>query len=736
MIRRSKLEERLAVGPAIIRRIVKRLAAISSLLLSFSALAALLSAQQEIPRLRVTSYSVVVDVVVTDKRNRHLTELVSEDFEILEDGVVQEIGSVRFVNGEAGQPEEPSAPVAANPTEPAPIALSESSPEPHLIVVLLDYATVQFQNQYYVREAAVEYVRESLRPADLMAVFEVGMSLRFTQGFTNNREALARALSRGNPSGSLFAADHAQLASSAENVEDEVELLTASLDAIAASPNRGGGFSTLLVEMLNNQMERAQAAQGTYRAQLSYSREQQSRPVIGALRTIADGLAHISGRKSLILISEGFTVPLTLERSLYQAVEHAGRSNLAIYCIDAAGLAVKPRSVESELFDISAGRSGDRVKAYGGLSQFDHAREIGSDRKDSTLRFLASETGGLLIRHTNDFRKAFERVDRDLRSHYLLTYTPQNLDFKGEFRRLEVKVNRRGVRVRSRPGYWAVPSGASVLSADEYQMLAGATQPQSDAGSLDLFVQPSHFLREDGDYQVFLTMEIPASALQKQSQDDREFMHLHLVGLVQDRWGNVVQSLRGPSRILAQPGASFLRLDSQIQLSPGAYSLSVHAEDPVSGRSQFLQRSLRLPDPGQKTALSSLVLGEALRPANGLRDYFSVDEVRVLPTARRRFRDGDRVIYLLNVQRPGLDEHQEANLELKISLHHRGRRVHAFEEMLQPGTTVDQSVPRVPIARTLELKGLRPGRYLLRAEIFDHIRSQRLQTQTVFDIER
>ncbi len=690
--------------------------------------------QEPIP-LRVTNTSVVVDVVVTDQRNHHLSDLTAEEFEVWEDGVLQQVDSVQWEQSEGEVPDvEALAPPAS---EPGAVRLSASPAQPHLIIVLLDYATVQLVNQIYVRKAAVRYVQEKLRPSDLVAVFEVGMGLRFVQGFTNHEPTLVQALSRGNTAGSVYAADQAQLAASAEGAEDQVELLTSSIDTLAGNPNRGSGFDAMTLELLNNQMERAQAVQGTYRAQLSYSREQQGRPIIGAIRTIADGVAHIPGRKSLILVSEGFAVPLSLERALYQAVERAGRSNLAIYAIDAAGLAVKPRQVESELFDISAGRSGDRVKAYGGLSQFDHAREIGSDRKDSTLRYLASETGGLLIRHTNDMSGAFERVDRDLRSRYLVSYTPKNLDFKGEFRSLEVRVKRRKVKVRARPGYWAVPAGASVLSADEYRLLVEGTWEGETSGEpLELFFQPSFFPEEGNQYQVVLTVEIPAASLQTRKQQGREFKHLHLVGLVQDPAGRVIGSLRGPARVAAPPAVGHLRLDSRMQLSAGDYAVLLHASDPASGRSAFLRRTLRLPAVGERTALSSLVLGETVAPAGGGDDYLSVGDVRVYPTARRKFQDGDRLVYLLNVQRPGLDGRQQAALDVEVTLHHRGRRIHAFQESLETAGLAGAGLPRVPVARTLELSGLEPGRYLLRARVYDRVREQQLETQTSFAIER
>ena len=72
------------------------------------------------------------------------------------------------------------------------------------------------------------------------------------------------------------------------------------------------------------------------------------------------------------------------------------------------------------------------------------------------LARLAEDTGGFLIRDTNDLSSAFRRIDEDNRFHYVLTYSPSNPDFDGKFRTIQVKVHRDGAQVFSRKGYIAV----------------------------------------------------------------------------------------------------------------------------------------------------------------------------------------------------------------------------------------------------------------------------------------
>ena len=66
------------------------------------------------------------------------------------------------------------------------------------------------------------------------------------------------------------------------------------------------------------------------------------------------------------------------------------------------------------------------------------------------LARLAEDTGGFLVRDTNDLGSAFRRIEEDNRFHYMLTYSPKNEQFDGKFRTIGVKV-----RARRRAGVLA-----------------------------------------------------------------------------------------------------------------------------------------------------------------------------------------------------------------------------------------------------------------------------------------
>ena len=70
------------------------------------------------------------------------------------------------------------------------------------------------------------------------------------------------------------------------------------------------------------------------------------------------------------------------------------------------------------------------------------------------LALFASQTGGKLVRNTNNVRRGLDRLATDLTSYYQVSFTPP-ADRRGGFRRLEIRVHGRGMHVRHQPGYYA-----------------------------------------------------------------------------------------------------------------------------------------------------------------------------------------------------------------------------------------------------------------------------------------
>jgi VWFA-related protein len=78
-------------------------------------------------------------------------------------------------------------------------------------------------------------------------------------------------------------------------------------------------------------------------------------------------------------------------------------------------------------------------------------------RQLSSLGDLTDATGGHMLRvaSSSELRGAFQKILQDFRSRYILAYSPQGVPSEG-FHRLDVRVKRRGLTVKARPGYIGV----------------------------------------------------------------------------------------------------------------------------------------------------------------------------------------------------------------------------------------------------------------------------------------
>lgn len=126
------------------------------------------------------------------------------------------------------------------------------------------------------------------------------------------------------------------------------------------------------------------------------------------------------GRKTVVILSDG--ADLTSKHSFEEMLRMAYQAEITVYAI-------------------STTRFGADIDHEG----------------DNALKQLTEVTGGTAFfpYSTDRLASAFQEVDQELRSQYNLTYVPTNKDRDGTFREIKVKVNRDGVRLRHRKGYFA-----------------------------------------------------------------------------------------------------------------------------------------------------------------------------------------------------------------------------------------------------------------------------------------
>jgi hypothetical protein len=135
---------------------------------------------------------------------------------------------------------------------------------------------------------------------------------------------------------------------------------------------------------------------------------------------------------------------------LRDVFDTANRQNTAIYPVDPRGLAAMEYGINE-----GVGQTVDRNHLNASMD---------------TLRTLAANTDGRAIVNRNDLASGMRQIIRDSSGYYLLGYNSTQAPTDGKFHEIKVRVNRRGVDVRARKGYWA-------FTADEAARAAAPPKP-------------------------------------------------------------------------------------------------------------------------------------------------------------------------------------------------------------------------------------------------------------------
>ncbi len=203
-------------------------------------------------------------------------------------------------------------------------------------------------------------------------------------------------------------------------------------------------------------------------------RSYRARTVMGSIRKLSEFMAGVHGRrKAMLWFGEGIDYDITqiLDSSgsigtvgtgagvvrpsaastivledIRNAIAAAQRSNVAIYTIDPRGLF----NPGDDLIEASGTTDDIGIPTAALQTEVRNAQE--------NLRQVAVDTGGFAVLNTNDFATAFDRIIRENSSYYLFGYYPTNDKRDGRFRKVQVRVKRPGLIVRSRTGYIA-PTG-------------------------------------------------------------------------------------------------------------------------------------------------------------------------------------------------------------------------------------------------------------------------------------
>lgn len=542
-----------------------------------------LLAQQPAPgyTFKAQTELVLVNVSVRDKSGNPVRDLKPEDFTVLEDNKPQKVATFDVENTQ-NTPQVPMQQVnlLSTPAKKARAAtnLPESGEQDtsirdrRLIILFFDLSAMQPDEIERSSNAAQDYLNRQMQPADLVSIISLGNTITVNQDFTSDRDKLQKVLQ-------------------SFNVGAGAGFELGSTGTTEGTPDTAQSFTVDDTEYnIFNTDRRLQA-----------------------LRAVAEQVASVPQKKSLIYFSSGMQrTGIENQSELRAAINSAVMANLSIYTLDIRGLQALPPGGEAQNASLRG------TSAYSGQAQLNALNS--NFQTQETLVTLASDTGGRAYLDSNDFGRVFKGVQDDTSMYYLLGYHSTNSTRDGKYRRITVRVNRPGVKIDFRRGYYAQADFRHSNKDDRERQLQEELASDLSSTDLPVYLATGYFRLADNKFYVPVSLIVPGSEIPFSRNGDQDKATLDILGLVTDERklpaGGIRETVKLAVNVSNEVHRKNVQYDSGLTLSPGKYHLKLVVRENQSGRMGSFETDFTVPD--FKTAplkMSSIVMASQLHAA-------------------------------------------------------------------------------------------------------------------------
>jgi VWFA-related protein len=442
-----------------------------------------------------------------------------------------------------------------------------------------------------------------------------------------------------------------------------------------------------------------------------------------ALMTMTKEMARLPGRKTILYMSDGMILPAENPGMLDAAIGLANRSNVSFYSIDTRGLMTASVGNAANA-SLRHGSSVSQSQGDKGVVSTDQFKQddsvlyaVKSANTQGPMATLAESTGGFLIANTNDLKPLMARVMEDVVEHYEVSFSPTTTNFDGKFRRIAVKLERKGLHAQSRNGFYDLPfiPGQTVLP---YELPAlKALNEKSLPHPFPFQVGAFRFRPGALDTQCSMAFEVPISALKSQPSESGKETEVHatFLALVKDSSGQIVAKVSQdiPYQVPADKFELFRKgnviVTQVFEVPAGVYSIEAAVVDRLS-QEISTKRSVFVVESRSELGLSSIALArrvDPLKEARNLYDPMQYAGGKITPSLTDTvLRGEDASVYFQIYPSKASNEKPELTLDFFVD----GQQV-ASETPELPKPDANGTIPFVATAK------LNPGNYMVRATV-------------------
>ena len=438
---------------------------------------------------------------------------------------------------------------------------------------------------------------------------------------------------------------------------------------------------------------------------------------VGTLRRASEYLAEIpQRRKAMFYISTGVAVDITNVAAPVSATIHndvggdrVGQTSYLIQEMNEVYRQAQLANVNIHAIDPS------NLEGEGGSSVFNIKKDF--------LFSVSANTGGTPIVNRADYESAIAEVFRENSSYYLLGYEPTSAN-DGKYHGIEIKVNRPGLTVRARSGYYAADAITSVESGRSAKAgpspLWKAISGLLPVGDLPLQVMAAPFAqvgpgKKDGMATVAIVLGIV------QDVDTGDARQVEKIDFLIDAFGQDGSSKSAHglnAAVTLKPnvkGKVGYEVLSRIDLKPGRYQLRLSAHLPSHDTSGSIYYDVDVPDFTKGAlvmsgAMLSLTPTVVAAPKDRLADLMPPQFV---PTTNRYFNPKtDQVAGYVRIYQPKGPKPVVVTTRVTD-----GQGVDVLKrESTIPVVAFDPTTKSAPFRMIVPLAGMQPGSYLLTFE--------------------
>jgi VWFA-related protein len=569
------------------------------------------------PVFHATSRLVLLDVIVTDHHGNFVPGLKASDFTVLEDNKPQKISAFAAQIAPTA-PVKSSPPLVLPPHQYANFTEIRPQADRPVTVILMDMLNTAGIDQAYARKQMIHFL-ENLPQGQPIALFVLTSKLSMVQGFSGDSGTLVAAAKK------LLLYQSPLLSPEGQTQQDEN--VAAALENNAGPPTMGPTTPIASSALDTPVAPIGMAIRNAISAQDSFQKLERMGRTLDALNALARAVAGYPGRKNLIWLSAEFPVMFgpgltayspsvnlqtgkdqtnnqlrDLENDsppMHQTAALLAAVRMALYPIDVRGQVSLGTGI-----DISAPTS-----SFGTAQMQDQVANTGLRQTTAlwdaheAMSDIARETGGRAFYGTNDLKEAMSRSVQQGGSYYTVAYSPSNREWKGKYRKIEVKAASPGTELTYRHGYYAIPERA--VAADRAKAAMAAALQLSVPEFTGLLVKVQ-VLPPDADHKA-IRIDYAVDAHDISFADSSQLRKQGSIGFAAVAWdkdfklaGQVVETKEAnyPPEIYKEVLRTGLGFHQELELKPGTYTLRLGVLDLTSHKIGSVGVPVTVPENG------------------------------------------------------------------------------------------------------------------------------------------